>query len=319
MSRKQAPGRKTRQPGISSITYWRKFASHRFIYIGLAGVIGFGIIAYFGMSPMGGGSGSVREEYLSDSIATVNGEPVTRRDFEKQAENARRRGGSTPAMAAAEEGYILSSLVDAALLRAAAKSRRLSVGDAEIDGTIEDIRKVQQGSQKSRLSDDDLVQLMGVASMNELRDVLRRDLLPRRLGETLSGADRLNYDDLARSYDEVKVRHILVAVSTGSSPAPRGAPDPQAKRKAEQILAELKSGADFATLADKHTDDPSNQATKWDAKAAKSVPDGKPKGGSLDWYKRGGGFHKDFETAAFALKPGEISGLVKTPFGYHVP
>ncbi len=318
MSRKQAPQRARRKQSITSITYWRKFATHRIIFVGLAGIIGLGIIAYFGTSPMGGGTGTAREEYLSDAIATVNGEAITRRDFEKQAEMVRRRSAASPAMAAAEEGYVLSSLIDAALLRAEAKKRGLSVSDAEVNKAIEDIRKVQQGNQKSKLSDEDMLALMGVDSMNELRDALRRDLLPRRLGEALSNADRLNFDDLAKSFDEIKVRHILVAVSSASSPAPRGVPDAQAKAKAEKILAELKAGADFAELANKYTDDPSNRPTKWDPELKKSVPDGAPKGGALDWYKRGGGFHKDFEQAAFALKVGEISGLVKTPFGYHI-
>ncbi len=318
MAKKQAPRRARNKPGITSITYWRKFATHRIIFVGLAGIIGLGIIAYFGSSPLAGGSGAAREEYLSDAVATVNGEAVTRRDYEKQAEMARRRSAESPAMAAAEEGYILSSLIDAALLRAEAKKRHLSVSDADVTKAIEDIRKVQQGSQKSKLSDEDLLALMGVDSMNELREALRRDLLPRRLGEALSHADRLNFDDLAKSFDEIKVRHILVAVSSASSPSPRGVPDAQAKRKAEQLLAQLKAGADFAELANKHTDDPSNSPTKWDPKTARSVPDGPPKGGSLGWYKRGGGFHKDFEQAAFGLKVGEVSGLVKTPFGYHI-
>jgi parvulin-like peptidyl-prolyl isomerase len=230
----------------------------------------------------------------------------------------RRRSASTPAMAAAEEGYVLSSLIDAAALRAAAKARGLAVSDADIDKAIEDIRKVQQRGQKSKLPDEDLVQLMGVASMGELRDTLRHDLLPRRLGASLSGSDRLSYEDLARSYDEIKVRHILIAVAGGPGMPGRGLPDAQAKRKAEQVAVELKGGGDFAELANKYTDDPSNQPTKWDAKARKSVPNGAPKGGSLDWYKRGGGFHKDFETAAFALKQGHTSGVVKTPFGYHI-
>jgi peptidyl-prolyl cis-trans isomerase C len=319
MPKKPAPRRaRRRQPSITSITYWRKFATHRIIYIGLAGIIGFGIIAYFGSSPYGGSPGAAREEYMADAIATVNGETVTRREFEKQAEQARRRSAPTPAMAAAEEGYILSGLIDAALLRAAAKSRHLEVSDADVNKAIEDIRKVQQGSQKSKLSDEDLLALMGVDSMNELREALRRDLLPRRLGENLAQADKLSFEDLAKSYDEIKVRHILIAVSSGSSPVPRGLPDAQARRKAEQVLAELRAGGDFAALANKYTDDPSNQPTKWDPKAGKSLPSGAPKGGSLGWYKRGGGFDKDFEQAAFALKPGEISDIVKTQFGYHI-
>ena len=63
----------------------------------------------------------------------------------------------------------------------------------------------------------------------------------------------------------------------------------------------MKAGADFSELAKKNSDDASNA----------------PKGGDLGWFVRGQ-MLGPFDQAAFALKPGELSGIVTTEYGYHI-
>jgi len=70
--------------------------------------------------------------------------------------------------------------------------------------------------------------------------------------------------------------------------------------KAEDLLAQLKGGANFAELAKKSSDCPSA-----------------PQGGDLGFFGHGQ-MVPEFDEAAFALKPGEISGVVTTKFGYHI-
>jgi peptidyl-prolyl cis-trans isomerase C len=78
--------------------------------------------------------------------------------------------------------------------------------------------------------------------------------------------------------------------------------DAKASRaKAEDILRRVRAGEDFTRLADQFTEDPS----------------GKGRGGDLGWFGRGM-MVKPFEDAAFALKPGEVSGIVESQFGYHI-
>ena len=75
----------------------------------------------------------------------------------------------------------------------------------------------------------------------------------------------------------------------------------KAKKEIESIIAQLKKGADFGKLA-----------------AEKSAcPSGKSANGSLGAFGKGQ-MVPEFEKAAYALKVGEISGAVKTDFGYHV-
>lgn len=74
------------------------------------------------------------------------------------------------------------------------------------------------------------------------------------------------------------------------------------RERAENILQELKDGADFAELANKYSEDPGN------------YPD---QGGDLGWIGKRQ-MVKEFEEAAFSLEPGEISEIVVTKFGFHI-
>jgi len=98
--------------------------------------------------------------------------------------------------------------------------------------------------------------------------------------------------------DQVKVRHILIKVD-GTDPKA----DAAAKAKAQGILDQLQKdkGASFSELAKKNSDDPGS----------------KEQGGELGPIKHGVTV-PEFDKAAFSQQPGQISGLVRTKFGYHI-
>jgi peptidyl-prolyl cis-trans isomerase D len=97
--------------------------------------------------------------------------------------------------------------------------------------------------------------------------------------------------------EQVKVRHILIAVPSGAD----SKTDAAAKAKAEDLLKQIKGGANFADLASKNSDDPGSKTA----------------GGELGWLDRGRTV-PEFDKVAFTLAPGQTSDLVKTQFGYHI-
>ncbi|GMQ92081.1 MAG: peptidyl-prolyl cis-trans isomerase [Gammaproteobacteria bacterium] len=94
-----------------------------------------------------------------------------------------------------------------------------------------------------------------------------------------------------------KLSHILIKSPPGAS----SKEDRAARAKAESVLKKARSGANFAVLAKKYSDDPGS----------------KVRGGDVGYIKRGQ-MVKEFEAVAYQLKPGRVSGLVKTAFGYHI-
>ncbi len=96
--------------------------------------------------------------------------------------------------------------------------------------------------------------------------------------------------------EKAKVRHILIRAEKAKPEAVAAA-----KIEAEKILAMVKGGGDFAKIATEKSQDPGSQKN----------------GGLIDYFARGA-MVPEFEKYAFSAKPGEISDLVQTDFGFHI-
>jgi len=123
---------------------------------------------------------------------------------------------------------------------------------------------------------------------------------------TVSAAELQAYYDQHRDEyrvpEQVKVSHILIKTPLPAAGA-KGDEKAvaEARQKAEDVLKQVKSGGDFAKLAEKYSDDPGS---------AKS-------GGELGWIGRGRTV-PEFEKAAFSLAKGQTSDLVKSSYGFHI-
>ena len=95
----------------------------------------------------------------------------------------------------------------------------------------------------------------------------------------------------------MRARHILVKVAPSAS----AAQEEEARTRAEALLTSLRNGEDFATLAQQHSEDTATAA----------------KGGDLGYFPRGQ-MVQPFEDVAFALPVGQLSELVRSPFGWHI-
>jgi NIMA-interacting peptidyl-prolyl cis-trans isomerase 1 len=102
--------------------------------------------------------------------------------------------------------------------------------------------------------------------------------------------------------DAIAAQHVLVAYK-GAEKAPKGITrtKAEAKKRAEEVAAKAKTGADFSALVAEYSDDPA----------------AKERQGSVGKFTREK-MAKPFSDAAFALAVGESSGAVETPFGFHV-
>ncbi|HEY4367230.1 MAG TPA: SurA N-terminal domain-containing protein [Steroidobacteraceae bacterium] len=105
------------------------------------------------------------------------------------------------------------------------------------------------------------------------------------------------YEQVKERYESPERRHAQHILITATD----GLDDAAAQKKAEELAAKAKAGADFAQLAKENSKDPGSAQ----------------KGGDLGWAQRGM-FVGPFEDALFSMNKGEIRGPIKTQFGYHV-
>jgi peptidyl-prolyl cis-trans isomerase C len=99
------------------------------------------------------------------------------------------------------------------------------------------------------------------------------------------------------SPEQVKARHILIKVPFGASLEDKA----KARDKIKNILEWLKKGEKFETLAEQYSEDITSNK----------------KGGELGYFQRGR-MPKAFDDMAFSMKPGQISDVVETDYGYHI-
>jgi peptidyl-prolyl cis-trans isomerase C len=157
----------------------------------------------------------------------------------------------------------------------------------------------------------DLARKKGLDKDEDVKEQLKylvNDLLAREyLIKYVIKDVEVTEDDLRQYYkenqkkfsipEEVRARHILIRVPFGASDDVKS----KAKEKAEGVLEWLKKGEKFETLAEQYSEDPKS----------KNI------GGDLDYFSRGQ-MAKSFDEAVFSMKPGQISEVVKTDFGYHI-
>jgi peptidyl-prolyl cis-trans isomerase C len=159
---------------------------------------------------------------------------------------------------------------------------------------ISDLAKAQGFDKKPEIKE----QLLFFTDNYLANEYLKREVAQK---VTVSDADVKSYyedhKEEFRTPEMVKASHILVKVDRSASEEEKK----KAKEKATDILNKAKSGEDFAKLASELSDDPGS----------------KTKGGDLGFFAKGR-MVKPFEDAAFSLKPGEISGLVESQYGFHI-
>jgi peptidyl-prolyl cis-trans isomerase SurA len=250
-------------------------------------------------------------------VAIVGDQPVLWSDVLTSINQRRAQGLQVPADSAGQAALahtVLGELVDEEMLVQKAKEMKLEVTDAEIiAGADRQIKQV-----RSQFASDDEyrneLKKAGLGSPDEYRKALieqyRRQNLQQKAftelrkkakpvnvtDEEVTAAFERSRSDLQKRPATVTFRQIIVA--------PHASPAAKAKAKAhiDSLLVEVRKGGDFEQIAKRESMDAGT----------------KQLGGDLGWNRRGSGLVPEFEAMMFALRPGEVSPVIETAFGYHI-
>ena len=241
---------------------------------------------------------------LPDVIARVNGEPITRAEFEQAVSSYEASSGTEVRPDNRAEVYrsVLDDLIAFRLLSGELKSRGLEVDRKELDAAMGELRSrfPNEAAYRRALAGQKL-------TADQVRERTKTTLLINRLLEQEVGGDiQVSPGEVAKYYEEnparfeqpeaVRLSHILIAVPEDAGENQRKA----ARARAAELARRARGGANFAALAKAQSQDVSRE-----------------RGGDIGFIVRGQA-QPAFEEVAFALKPGEISDPVETVYGFHV-
>jgi peptidyl-prolyl cis-trans isomerase C len=191
----------------------------------------------------------------------------------------------------------------------------------ELKKQLGEFKVIAERARKEGLDREDLTRLQILLTRSQA-------LAGAYLGDLQKNSDKLvadgdveqYYKEHPADFDEIRVRHILISTqpkpdnadaaapkdgkdSKDKKPAdkPKALTKDEARKKTQDLLDRARKGEDFAKLATENSDDPGS----------------KDKGGEYDFFGHGK-MVPEFEKAAFALKPGEISEPVETEYGFHI-
>lgn len=199
---------------------------------------------------------------------------------------------------------VLEQMINTEVLYQQAKKDNLLPSKEEVDKQFKEFQKeakenktYEENMKKLGITDEDIKkeQEIGIAIQN-YKD---------NFSKTTKISDeemKKYYDDNKSEFyeDKVQASHILIKTVDDNGKELSDKKQEEAKKKAEDILKKVKSGEEFAKLAKEYSEDGSAS-----------------NGGDLGFFTKGE-MVPEFETAAWGLKPGEVSELVKTQYGYHI-
>jgi peptidyl-prolyl cis-trans isomerase C len=237
-------------------------------------------------------------------IARVNGQDITKAEFDRALKSIEGRAGPVPDTRR-DEVYrgLIDQLVRLQLLKQEAAARKIAVTDAEVDKRIAEVK--QQFP-----SEDVFKEMLKTQQITEerFRVDARDDLaVSKMLTEALKDKTAVTPEQIDAFYksnpdrfkqgERVRASHILVTVPEGAD----GPTKDKAREKAEGLLKQIKAGGDFAALAKANSADPGSAIN----------------GGDLGFFSPGQ-MVGPFNDVAFKLAPGSVSDLVETQFGFHI-
>ncbi|MEJ2033189.1 MAG: peptidylprolyl isomerase [Deltaproteobacteria bacterium] len=250
---------------------------------------------------------AAEQDNTQKKAAVVNGSVITRNDFNREVKVLTNRFsamGQKPneqQMAELKEA-VLNKMIEGKLLFQKAQEEGTIVNDKAVADKLAQIKTRFPNEEKFNQS----MASMGVSEA-DLKSQIKQGLtIQKFLDHKFIQKIKVSDKEAQKFYEEnkdkfkqpemVRASHILIKCPKDADENTKKA----ARKKIEEIKKQLDQGADFAELAKKDSQGPSSS-----------------KGGDLGFFRRGQ-MVPAFEKAAFALKPGQVSDVVETQFGYHL-
>jgi len=254
-------------------------------------------------------------------VAVVGDRPILLSEIEEKINLAQNAGAHVPADSAGREAMrrqTLEQMVNEEVLyQKARQDTAITVTDADVQNAVDEQVNRVRGQFHTETEFRNQLLTAGFNTTEEYRrwlsDEQRRSAYSQRYLEKLRGEGKLRNasvsdaeirrafaDAQAQAPDQrrpasIAFRQIVV------KPEPTAAQRAAALVRAESALVEVRRGTDFSVVARRLSDDPGS----------------KERGGDLGWFRRGQ-MVEAFERTAFRMRPGQISDIVTSPFGYHI-
>ena len=257
---------------------------------------------------------------LPEVLAQIKDEKIKKDEVEeeiKRMEDVYRRFGQKLTLKQKEKFAkdILNRLIENKLILTYAKDNNIKANEEEVKKQLEGFKKsfkneedLKKFFEKHKLSEEKLIKTLTQRSIKD--EVMKKEVVDKiKIDPEKVQKYYEEHKDEFKQKEQVKARHILFKAprplpknATPEQKKDYEAKDKLAKEKAEKLLAEIKKNPkiDFVKLAKEKSEGPSAK-----------------KGGELGWFTKER-MLKPFAETAFKLKKGEISGIVKTNFGYHI-
>jgi len=236
-----------------------------------------------------------------DLLVTVNGQAIRGRELRLYTE-VYGAGTRDSLRSPSFNIKILDGLIDRTLLLIEAQAIGTVIDDSTRQWYMREFTRAMGGDARI----DQFLTESGFTRY-DFESLIKQDLLIRKFIETRVSPNLVVPDSVAIAYyqenssqfvtpDSVRARHIIIRASQGDTPS-----DIENKKQTLRDLRDrARAGDDFAALAKEYSEGPSASA-----------------GGDLGYFTQRD-MVAPFSTVAFALKPGEVSDVVVTQFGYHV-
>ncbi len=229
--------------------------------------------------------------------ARVNGEVITVEELDAQIDQLKKQ---YPTMFEGPDGEgrlldfkqrLLDNLINQELIRQAAEEKGIEINDDDIAKQIETLK----GGFKDDAQFEQALKTAGM-DVDALESQIREQLLTQKLIESLASEDKVTDAEVEKYYGSNKTQFFEKEAKRASHILFK----PEDQKTADKVLKEVRAGNDFAALAKQYSVDTATAA----------------KGGDLGWPTTP--YVPEFQAALDKLEKGETSGLVKTPYGWHI-